>query len=172
MVVSPSSWLSLGTGCPTLKDHHSSVSASSSCLSPPGGPCTAPPHPGMPPSRHIRPGPAKSSGQRWFGIVFFPLVFSFYQRIVPAKSGFPRVAALVGLQGQMCPCAVIPWGWSQGCSSALILSQNNPAGCVPHPMLPVPGVVRLDSSPAGEASLRVGALSARHGVTEIPQFCY
>lgn len=56
--------------------------------------------------------------------------------------------------GEPCPCAVIPWGWRQGCCAALILSQNNPAGCVPDQILPVPaapGVVRLDSSLVGEA---------------------
>lgn len=92
------------------------------------------------------------------GLGFFPCVFQYLPKSCPCQVWFSHSGSLGGFTGsdEPCPCEVIPWewGWSQGCSAALLLSQNNPAGCIPDPVLPVPAdpaVVRLDFSLAGEA---------------------
>lgn len=142
ITVSPSYWLSLGIGCFTWRTILPLVYHL-------WGSCTAPWHPGVSPTGRSR----TSALQNWVikaGLKFFsPLVFSFYQRIVPVKSDFHTVAALVGLQGRVSLVhvqwvhgdgdrdAVQPWSWV---SEITLL-----------PVAAAPGVVRLDSSLAGEA---------------------
>lgn len=118
--------------------------------------CPAPWHPGIPPTGHSRISALQDQVIK-AGLGIFPRFgFQLLPKNCPCQVWFSHSGSLGGFtgSGEPCPCAVIPWGWRQGCCAALILSQNNAAGCVPDQILPVPGapgVVRLDSSLVGEA---------------------